>query len=103
MQLEAVAALVHGNIGDDTFLSRMTGIKQKIVTRLSPFYKFQLIQLFTVVNELAPHNQFIIKSIKVRNLVLCAPAPKLKGFTFGQFIFADTLFDDYSNAKTPAA
>jgi len=101
-QLTAVASLIRGSIADDTFLARMIGIKQKIVNRMPPFHKFGLMQLFTVFSQLAPHNQFIIKNIKVKNTLLCAPAPKLKDFTFGQFIFADTLFDDYSAAKTTA-
>lgn len=101
-QLEAVASLVGGTIGDDNFLARMTGIKQRIIRRLAPFYKFRLLELFTVFNDLTPHNQFIIDKIQCRNTTFTAPAPKLKGVTFGQFIFAESLFATWLETKNTA-
>ena len=101
-QMEAVAAMVRGNIDDDTFLAAMTSISKKIVRRLAPFYKFRLMQLFTVFNKATPHNKFIITRIHAGSVQLVSPAPKLKGFSFGQFIFADTLFDVYAENKTTA-
>jgi len=52
------------------------------------------------VADQKPYHEFIIRNLSVsRYPVLYAPSPKLKGVTFGQFIFADTYFANYQQSN----
>ncbi len=112
-QLIAIACLYKSAISDINFLKEMSGLTKQILTRLSDFDRYKLMEIFEFVGDQQPHHEFVIKKLPVtpnvilnlfqdRNLLLCAPCPKLKGITFGQFIFADTYFANYqqSNEET---
>jgi hypothetical protein len=101
-QLCAVAAMVKDTVTETGFLSRMTGIPARIVNRMSQFHRFALFSLFIIFDNIKPHNAFIINQVTCKNKILVSPAAKLKGVTFGQFIFADMLFETYSETKLNA-
>ena len=106
-QLIAVACLFNSGSTDMAFLQSMSGLKKKILYKLSDFERHKLMEIVEFVGEIKPYPEFIIKKLPVRSLsakqlkgtILCAPQPKLKGVTFGQFIFADTYFANYQESK----
>ncbi len=118
-QLIAIACLYKSAISDINFLKVMSGLTKQILNKLSDFERYKLMEIFEFVGDQKPHHEFIIKklpSIRIgsSSLLRClsakqskaelllAPEDKLKGITFGQFIFADTYFANYqeSNDKT---
>ncbi|MEI8115811.1 MAG: hypothetical protein WCI54_19415 [Bacteroidia bacterium] len=106
-QLIAVACLFNSATSDIAFLQSMSGLKKKIVHKLSNFERHKLMEIVDFVGELKPYPEFIIKKLPVRSLsakqskgtILYSPQPKLKGVTFGQFIFADTYFANYQESQ----
>jgi len=98
-QIIAVACLAKGAITDIGFLQAMTGIKKRILNKLDDYQRFILIELFTMFRSAKPYNEFIIKELHYFTRHLVAPNPRLKGMTFGQFIFADTYFGDYQESQ----
>lgn len=99
-QLIGVAKVLKGMIPEISFLHTMTGIRKRILRRLDAFERFKLLQLFDAFNEPRPFHEFIIKNLLKGDKVLLAPKPKLKGMTFGQFIFADTYFGSYQESNS---
>ena len=100
-QLIAIISLYKEQISELEFLSKMTGIPVKILSKLSEFERFELLDLFEFISEIKPYHQFIIRKVKPGywKSSLYAPKEKLKGITFGQFIFADTYFLNYQASK----
>lgn len=106
-QLIAVACLYNSASSDIAFLQSMSGLKKKIVNKLSDFERHKLMEIVEFVGELKPYPEFIIKKLPICSLsakqskgtILYAPSPKLKGVTFGQFIFADTYFANYQESQ----
>lgn len=100
-QLIAIISLYKEQISELGFLSKMTGIPAKILSKLSEFERFELLDLFEFISDVKPYHQFIIRKIKPGywKSSLFAPKEKLKGITFGQFIFADTYFLNYQTSK----
>ena len=96
-QLIAVACLFNSDSSDIDFLQSMSGLKKKILHRLSDFERHKLMEILEFVGELKPYPEFIIK--KLPETSFYAPQPKLKGVTFGQFIFADTYFANYQESQ----
>jgi len=113
-QLIAIACLYKSTISDITFLHSMSGLKKRILHKLSDFELYKLMEIVEFVGDQKPYHEFIIKKLQVRSLsfalslskqskqskgaCLFAPQPKLKGVTFGQFIFADTYFANYQQS-----
>lgn len=104
-QLIAIARLYKSGISDFAFLKTMSGLKGKIINRLSDFERFKLTEIFDFVGDQKPYHEFIIHQIvlpsqRLRNgEILFAPEGKLKGVTFGQFIFADSYFANYQQSS----
>jgi hypothetical protein len=97
-QLIAIACLLKQTISDVQFISAMTGLSKRIINRLDDYQRFQLIELFDTFHSNRPYNEFIIDKLDCGNTILLAPEPKLKGVTFGQFIFLDTYFANYQES-----
>jgi hypothetical protein len=76
----------------------MTGLKKHTINKLDAYQQFQLIELFDTFRSNLPYNEFIIPQIHCKGTVLLAPKPKLKGVSFGQFIFLDTYFSNYQES-----
>ena len=110
-QLIAIACLYRGSISDVAFLSRMSGISKHIINRTADYHRFKLMELLEFVGDRKPFHEFVIREIRLSKLIrpaleygmrgplLHAPDPKLKGVTFGQFIFADTYFSNYQESQ----
>jgi hypothetical protein len=98
-QLIAIASLINLSISDVQFLSIMTGLSKRNINKLDAYQRFQLIELFDSFRSNQPYNEFIIPKLDCKGTILCAPKPKLKGVTFGQFIFLDTYFTNYQQSR----
>ena len=102
IQLCAVASVQKGRIDEVEFISNMLGINTAIVKRTSLFERYLLMEYFEFLKKPKACDEFKIKYLsfsvtpiwKLRTRIL-APPPKLKGVTFGQFVFADTYFSIY--------
>ena len=99
-QLIAIACLYKSRISDIAFLKEMSGLKKRILNKLSDFEHYKLMEIFEFIGDQKPYHEFIIRKISIyrKGLVLCAPEGKLKGISFGQFIFADTYFANYQES-----
>lgn len=101
VQLVAVCRMLADKTSEEEFLSTLSGIRKRIVKRLSPFQRFKLAELIGFIGDPKPYHQFIVPYVKEGWLKLHAPEPKLKGVTFGQFIFADTYFAMWQEKQDP--
>ena len=96
--LIAIATTYKGKISDVNFLQVMTGIKKRILRKLTPYHHYKLIELMDFINDLKPFNSFIIKTLNIQERSFFAPKPNLKNMTFGQFIFIDSFFENYQTS-----
>lgn len=99
-QLIAISHVQDQSLDDFEFLHQVTGISRSILKKLAQYQLWELGQGFGWVQEIKPHNKFIIPEINVGDARFYAPMDKLKKFQFGQFIFADSCFSDYQENKT---
>jgi hypothetical protein len=99
-QLIAIACLMKRSISDVQFLSIMTGLSKRIIKKLDDYQRFQLIELFDTFHSDKSYNEFILDKLFCGEIVLFRPEPKLKGVSFGQFIFIDTHFTDYQRTSS---
>lgn len=100
-QLIAIACIYKSRISDIAFLKEMSGLKKGILKRLSDFENYKIMELIDFIGDQKPHHEFIIRKLSIhrKGLVFYAPEDKLKGITFGQFIFADTYFANYQHSN----
>ena len=105
-QLIAIACLYKNRISDIAFISAMSGISKRIINRCDDYERYKLMECLEFVGDQKPYHEFIIPSITLKRqavwkpiLFLYAPAGKLKGITFGQFIFADSYFNNYLESQ----
>lgn len=100
-QLIAITCLYKSAISDNAFLKAMSGLKKGILNKLSDYERYKLMEIFEFIGDQKPYHEFIIRKISNyrKEMVLCAPEGKLKGITFGQFIFADTYFANYQQSN----
>ena len=97
-QLIAIVTTYKGEISDVNFLHVMTGIKKRILRKLTSYHHYKLIELMDFINDLKPFNSFIIKTLNIQERSFFAPKPNLKNMTFGQFIFIDSFFENYQTS-----
>jgi hypothetical protein len=110
-QLNAIACLYKSTISDIGFMKAMSGLNKRMLSRLSDFEHFKLMEILEFIGEPKPHHEFIIRQLKLQwlwslslskcskpGLYLYAPGGKLKGVTFGQFIFTDTYFSNFQQS-----
>jgi len=106
-QLIAVVCLYKNRITDTAFLSRMSGISRRLFKRCADFERYKLIECIEFIGDRKPFHEFIVRKITFdsyapnifRDTNLYSPEPKLKGVSFGQFIFADTYFSNYQESQ----
>lgn len=101
-QIVAIACTANNSISDIAFLAAMTGIRKRIIKKLSDFQRFCITEALTFFEVETMYNGFVIQQFKVKGIEYTTPKQKLKGMTFGQFIFVDTLFGIYMNDHKPA-
>lgn len=102
-QLIAIACLMKYSISEMGYLSKMTGISEKLLKKMSDFERYHIANLFEFVGDNRATHAFIIRKLEFSPVLfsrfLYSPADKLKGLTFGQFIFADSYFMSYQESK----
>lgn len=85
-------------INDITLISQFFGISERVISKISNFELYSLINLIDfLVYPKATINYFIINRIPKTKLL--SPATKLRDITMKRFILFDTLFFDYLNNK----
>jgi len=98
-QLIAIACLYKGGSSDLRFLKTMSGLPMRVLKRTDDYERFKLIEQIEFIGDRRPFHEFIIKELPSPVSGLRSPDPKLKGITFGQFIFADTYFGNYQETQ----
>jgi hypothetical protein len=97
-QFIAILKIINGGEPDFSFLSMLTGIRESLLQQLSPY---QLLRVSEGLDFIAKgdncHHSFFIQYISTSTLI--APKAKLEGVTFGQFIFADSYYNDWLLTK----
>lgn len=97
-QFIAISRTIHGSEPDFRFLSVLTGIDQNLLKKLHPFDLLKLAEGIEFVGKAGnSHFEFIIREIRGTDFV--CPKPKLGAMTFGQFIFADSYYNDWMVTK----
>ncbi|MGQ7868694.1 hypothetical protein [Sunxiuqinia sp. sy24] len=105
--LIALACLYKGTISELRFLEAMSSINQKVLKKLDEYQRYKLSELLEFVQNLRPRHELILRKIAVKDrttneqIVFHAPKAKLKGFSFGQFIFTDTYFSIFQQSQDP--
>lgn len=97
-QFIAAAAMIENNDPSLQWLSVMTALPYRLMTRLSHFFVYNLTVPLAFLSDIKPLSTFKIDKLPKCKFV--APAPKLEGFSFGQFIFADAYCNDYQLEKS---
>lgn len=95
--LQTITKFLHLAISETDLLAELFHINKWLAKKLNRYYKYKLFELFEFITKLNPYHSFAIK--KLGNLK--APSDKLKGVTFGCFIFADTFYNDYCQNNKP--
>lgn len=103
-QFIGISSIIHGKELDYKFLSLLTGIRKQILMRLSPYQLMVLSEQIDFIGSAgSSHSDFIIPQFSCGQTMLLAPKPKMEGITFGQFIFLDAYFNDWSCLKQESA
>lgn len=101
-QFVAISRMVNGAEPDYRFLSVLTGIDQNLLKKLHPYDLLKLSEGIEFVGKAGNvYSSFIIKEIQGTDFV--APKPKLNTMPFGQFIFADSYYNDWMAKKDEKA
>ena len=78
------------------FIEIFTGIKKRDLLKLDPYFCYKISRMIDFLTESEPVNhQFLIKKIKKTELI--ADHEKLKGISFGQFIFCENYYTQWIN------
>lgn len=97
-QYAALVKYQHGLITEQELLSGLLLLGEKHVKSIGDFHRYKLIELLVPVSDLSQAaDRFIIERIPETDLI--APAARLKGISFMQFMFADTRYDQYLEGK----
>ena len=103
-QFIAISRTINGAEADFRFLSILTGVKERLLKKLSSYALLKLSQQIDFVGKAGNyHDSFIIKNIQVFRMIYSAPNTKLEGLTFGQFIFCDSYYNDWVSTKKDIA
>lgn len=101
-QFVAISRTIHGAEPDFRFLSILTGIGQRLLKKLHSYDLLKLSEEIDFVGKAGnTHTSFIIRAIGGTDFV--CPKPKLAGLTFGQFIFADSYYNDWMATQDETA
>ena len=100
-QFIAISKIVHGGAPDFKFLSILTGVNRDLLKKLSPFQLLELSETIDFIGKAgSSFSNFIIGELPQLAKKCTAPKPKLEGITFGQFIFMDAYYSDWSAFKS---
>ena len=101
-QFIAISRVIDGADPDYRFLSIMTGISREVLKKLSPYELLKLSEGIDFIGKSGGfYADFIIRELPWKSFV--APKPKLAGISFGQFIFLDAYYRDWTTAADETA
>ena len=99
-QFIAISRTIHGTEPDFRLLSILTGISKTLLKKLPQIHLIRLYEQVEFIGKAGNvHSEFIIN--KIAGYV--CPKPKLNSLTFGQFIFADSHYNDWQSGKRSKA
>lgn len=88
-----ISLFQHGLIAESKALARLFNISHRLAKKLHRYHKYRLFQLFEFISKLKAHESFIIKQLGKYK----APDDRLRGVSFGCFIFAESYCTNYYN------
>lgn len=91
-QMEALGKMMTRQISEEKLLMVFLSAPSRVIKKLDEYCRFKLSNLLDFVGTREPVDHFIIQKIRGRK----APEPKLANMTFGEFMYVDTFFLDYS-------
>jgi hypothetical protein len=94
-QIVAIPEMQRGKLDDSKLLQIFLGIKKSVANRIGNYQKYCILRNLKYIREPEAISMFIIKKI----IGFKAPGNKLKGITFGAFIFGDTYYQNYIAGK----
>lgn len=94
-QMARVPDLQSEKLDDDKAIALFLGVHRAIARKLDSYHKFCILRNLKYLFSIEPLDKFLIKEISG----LRAPDDRLRGVTFGAFIFADSYFDSYLHGK----
>ena len=101
-QFIAISRTVNGAEPDFRFLYILTGIDKNLLKKLSLFDLFKLSEAIDFIGQAGnSYSKFLIPKIPGTDFI--APRPKLSGFTFGQFIYTESYYNDWLSGKDETA
>jgi len=101
-QFIAICRTVNGISPDFRFLSVLTGIDQNLLKKLSQFDLFKVSEAIDFIGRAGnSYSEFLIPKIPKTDFF--APKPRLAGFTFGQFIYTESYYNDWLSGKDETA
>ncbi len=87
-QLIAIAKNYLSESSDELMLSKLCGIRKRIIKKLDSYQRFTLAGELSFLTDYKPYSHFIIRKAGP----LRAPKPRLEGMSFGQFVFVDSYY-----------
>lgn len=98
-QLVAIASLVNNDTNDNSFLRILSGLSKFAVRKLDEYQCFELLEAMPFMSQQKMHNEIIMQRLEIGDNSFKAPKSKLKGMTFGQFIFVESHFGSYQTSQ----
>jgi hypothetical protein len=90
-QLIAISEHYLGIAKEYEFLAVMCDVSKRMLKKMPVYLRYKLAQQLEFMTDYKPYNTFIIKHWGQ----FYAPKPRLEGMSFGQFMFADTFYNDW--------
>lgn len=90
-QLIAIGKNYLQETSEEKMLSVLTNVPVKLIKRLSDFERFKIAEQLMFMTDFRPISSFIIAKAGIFR----APQDRLKGMTFGQFMFIDIFYADW--------
>lgn len=100
-QIITIARTHAETFSDVVFLAAMCGLRKSIVRKLDNYQRLQLSEALDFFATTHLHNAFALPWVKVKGTKYYTPKQKLKGMSFGQFIFVDTYMGLYQSKNNP--
>lgn len=94
--LMAIARYQCQYTNNSRFISEFIGIPARITRFISEFELWSIAQRIKLLDRDDPLDTMMISKIKADKLLLTAPRQRLKGVTFGNFIFFDNYYTDFT-------
>ena len=96
-QMEFAAKVFYAKITDAKLVQVLLRIPGFVAKKLHPFHIFSLVEHLDFLYEFKARDSFAIPEMGDG----VAPQPRLKGVTFGHFIYIDSYFQQYSEHYVP--